>query len=127
MKMVMVLILSLMTTIAFAKGKGGHKECREDRLKLCKDIEKGDGKIRDCMFKNLSSISNPSCKSKVEKWKKIHDACSGDREKLCPGLKKHELRDCMKKNKDIVSQTCKDIRREFKGNKLVEADQANEE
>jgi hypothetical protein len=129
MKLFLVLTLSLVTQLSFAKegkhGKG-NKECREDKQKLCKDVEKGDGKIRDCLFKNLSSISNNACRVKIEKWKKVYDACHGDREKLCPGMKKHELRECMKKNRDKISQTCKDIRKELKGKKLEEAESAED-
>ena len=49
------------------KNKGG-KVCAADAQKLCKDVKPGEGRVRDCLIKNASKLTD-GCKTRVEKMK----------------------------------------------------------
>ncbi|MGD9642657.1 MAG: cysteine rich repeat-containing protein [Elusimicrobiales bacterium] len=53
-----------------ARGKGGKgaKVCAADAQKLCKDVQPGEGRVRDCLIKNASKLTD-GCKTRVEKIK----------------------------------------------------------
>lgn len=49
-----------------------HKEaCKEDREKFCKDVKPGDGRIIECMKKNMDQVSE-KCKEHVAKEREAH-------------------------------------------------------
>lgn len=49
-------------------GKGGDKVCAADVQKLCGDVKPGEGRVRDCLIKNASKLSD-GCKVRTEKVK----------------------------------------------------------
>ncbi|PKM98082.1 MAG: hypothetical protein CVU79_05195 [Elusimicrobia bacterium HGW-Elusimicrobia-3] len=53
-----------------ARGKGakGAKVCGADAQKLCKDVKPGEGRVRDCLIKNASKLTD-GCKTRVERMK----------------------------------------------------------
>lgn len=48
--------------------RGGHAVCGADAEKLCKDVKPGEGRVRDCMIKNMNKLSD-ACKTRMEKVK----------------------------------------------------------
>jgi hypothetical protein len=50
------------------KWQDRKEDCKADRESLCKDIEPGEGRIRDCMKKNMDKLS-PACKEHISKAK----------------------------------------------------------
>lgn len=54
---------------ANAKNKrDGHAVCAADTEKFCKDVKPGDGRMRDCLIKNVGKLSE-GCKARTEKVK----------------------------------------------------------
>jgi hypothetical protein len=51
-----------------ARGNKGAKVCAADAKQLCKDVKPGEGRVRDCLIKNASKLSD-GCKTRVEKMK----------------------------------------------------------
>lgn len=49
-------------------GRGGAGVCAADAAKLCKDVEPGEGRVRDCLQKNMKKLSD-NCKTRQEKVK----------------------------------------------------------
>lgn len=52
------------------KGKrgGNAKVCAADAKKLCGDVKPGEGRVRDCLIKNMNKLSE-GCKARTEKAK----------------------------------------------------------
>jgi len=48
--------------------KGGAKVCAADARQLCKDVKPGEGRVRDCLIKNASELTD-DCKTRVEKMR----------------------------------------------------------
>ena len=61
MRLMMVLLIVLVPTIAWAKG-----ECKQDKQKFCKDVVEAKGDVGNCLDKHLSELSE-ACKTKREK------------------------------------------------------------
>ena len=60
---------------------------------------------------SLMAIPAMSETDKKSEWGAGKAACRADRDKLCPGLERGpDLKACMKKNKDLVSATCRDFK-----------------
>ncbi|KAF0127219.1 MAG: hypothetical protein FD189_428 [Elusimicrobia bacterium] len=53
-----------------AKGRRGEGKgvCAEDIQKLCKDVKPGEGRMRDCLQKNIKKLSE-ECQTRQEKVK----------------------------------------------------------
>lgn len=50
-------------------GRGGRTNvCSADAAKLCKDVKPGEGRVRDCLQKNIKKLSD-DCKVRQEKVK----------------------------------------------------------
>ena len=47
---------------------GGLKACAADAKKLCGEVKPGEGRVRDCLIKNLDKLSD-GCKARTEKAK----------------------------------------------------------
>ena len=58
--------ISLGSGAVAAKGKGRHP-CRADRMKFCKDIKPGEGRIRACLNEHQADLSD-KCKKGIEKY-----------------------------------------------------------
>ena len=60
-----------LSTAAFAQDAdqphrgSGRGACREDVQKLCADVDRGGGKIRECLTSNMDKLSD-ACKANVE-------------------------------------------------------------
>jgi len=107
--------LLLFTPSVFAKGGA----CKADREKLCKGIEKGEGRIGHCLFTNWGSVS-PTCKAKrnegFERWNKRQMACGPDIKTLCAANAgdRKAVRQCLRTNKTKLSTGCQAFMQERK-------------
>jgi hypothetical protein len=58
-----------LSSAAFAQDadqqRGGRGACREDVQKLCAGVERGGGKIRECLSSQMDKLSD-GCKAMVE-------------------------------------------------------------
>ena len=58
-----------LSSVAFAQDtdqpRGGRGACREDVQKLCAGVERGGGKIRECLSSQMDKLSD-GCKAMVE-------------------------------------------------------------
>ncbi len=89
------------------EGDGG---CRAEFHKVCGQTEKGEGRIHDCIEKNMSSFS-AKCQERAKKRQENHDkmkACHEEMKKLCGSVEKGEGRKkkCMEENKSKLSADC---------------------
>lgn len=113
--------LILLSTLIFSFAAVESKEkgaCKEEVKKVCGEVEKGEGRIKDCISKNLSSFSQ-NCQQRIEKRMKRKEARKGCREevsKLCPGMKPGDgkLRQCIEENKESLSSECKKLGKKMK-------------
>ncbi|MCA1827181.1 MAG: hypothetical protein LC689_09625 [Myxococcales bacterium] len=51
---------------AFAR----HHPCRADRMKLCKDVKPGEGRIKACLNDHQADLS-PKCKKGIDKYNEM--------------------------------------------------------
>lgn len=90
---------------AFSKDGG---VCKPDVEKFCKNVEKGDGRIRQCLKDHKSELST-ACQTKMEKSEQRRVACRPDAEKFCKDIPKGQgkMKACMKEHESELSPTCK--------------------
>ena len=90
--------------------------CKADYEKLCGNVKPGEGRIQACLKQHKDEVS-PECKAFLEtkkeefnaKMEKMAEACKGDAETLCPGVKPGEGRilKCLLQHKDDLSAECR--------------------
>lgn len=89
------------------------KPCADDVAKLCKGVERGQGRIAKCLKEHEAELS-PECKARGEELKaKAKDfaaACKGDIQKNCSDVKRGGGRiiQCLKQHEAELSPDCKD-------------------
>jgi hypothetical protein len=104
-----LLCISSMTgTHAWA---AGGNPCSQDITKFCKDVQKGGGRIADCLKQHENDLS-AACKDHVakrEKSRELSQACKDDVAKLCKDVKPGDGRilGCLKEHKSELSAQCK--------------------
>jgi hypothetical protein len=71
---------------------GMHKSCTAEVDKLCKDTQRGHGRIAVCLHEHAPELS-PACKASVDRVMtqmnarmETHKACAADAQKLCSDL-----------------------------------------
>jgi len=113
MKTLMFVSVLMLSNMALADNHGSKKgACAEDRAKFCAGVEKGKGRIAECLQKNESQLSE-KCKKRVERRKQrkekrqaeLQAACGSDISSLCSGEERPVK--CLRKNKEKVSEGCK--------------------
>jgi hypothetical protein len=89
--------------------------CSKDIAKFCKDVQKGGGRIADCLKQHENDLS-AACKERIakreEKRKKsseISQGCKADVAKLCKDVKPGggRIRKCLKEHQAQLSAQCK--------------------
>lgn len=89
--------------------------CKKDIAKFCKDVQKGGGRIADCLKQHENELT-PACKDKVAmKEKRLENAgelsqgCKADVAKLCKDVKPGggRILECLKEHKSELSAQCK--------------------
>ncbi len=91
------------------------RACKEDVEKYCKDVQKGEGRIMQCLEKERDRLSS-ACKARVDKKMAFQAACGSDMESYCPKARYDykERRSCMRKNWDNFSEGCRTFLKEKK-------------
>jgi hypothetical protein len=87
--------------------------CRTDIQKYCGAVEKGGGRIKQCIDKNRASFSEACQKQMAEhkaRTEKKVEACRADAEKLCKDIQPGggRLHRCLKENEASLSAACRD-------------------
>jgi len=108
--------LMMLSAVSFARGHKGHKQgmkaCEQDVETFCAGVERGEGRIIECLKANFEQLS-PQCAEKIGKMEKrreaIEAACGDDAQQLCPGLEGKQLRKCMKSHRDELSPECEQV------------------
>jgi hypothetical protein len=102
--------------LTFAMVASAEKEsrpCAEDAAKLCKGVEKGEGRIAKCLKdheKDLSSACKENIGKMKEKGNEAKEACKGDAKKLCKDTKPGggRIMQCLKQHESELSTECKE-------------------
>jgi hypothetical protein len=90
----------------------GVKEgaCRSDVAKFCGGIERGEGRIMQCLQENRENLS-AECGARLDKREQrraaFDAACGADVKQHCGDKRGKELRACMKENRAKLSDACK--------------------
>ena len=105
-----VFCLSIATV---ASAEHAARPCRDDAAKLCKDVQKGEGRVARCLKEHANELS-PACKENIgrmkEKVKEAKEACEQDAKKLCKDTKPGggRIMQCLKQHEDELSPACKE-------------------
>lgn len=105
--------LATASSISAKKPHNGGNVCREYVKQYCADVEKGEGRILNCLNDNRTNLSS-DCQANVDKRLKVYNACKADRETLCKDKQGRDLRRCMRQNRKNLSDECKNAIRERK-------------
>lgn len=102
-----------------AEEKKGDGACMADAEKLCKGVEKGEGRVMKCLKEHQGEVSS-ACKENLGKMKEkrsemkekmgeMKEACQGDKEKLCKDVKPGggAILKCLKEHEGDLSSACK--------------------
>lgn len=106
-------------TMSYAQAAGLlAKSCGKDITKLCPNVNLGNGKLVDCMEKQISKVS-AQCKAdyatataSIAKRDAAQDSiaqvCGRDAAQLCPGMVPQDgnLLSCLLKATNVVSAAC---------------------
>jgi hypothetical protein len=107
---------------AAASAEQNTHPCVDDAAKLCKGVEKGEGRIAKCLKEHEKELSS-ACKANIGKMKEevreAKEACEGDAKKLCKDAKPGEGRilQCLKQHESELSTGCKEKIEHPRGNK----------
>lgn len=99
-----------------------NRPCVADAEKLCKGVEKGEGRVAKCLKEHESEVS-PACKENIgkmkEKIKDVAEACKDDAAKVCKDTKPGEGRilRCLKQHEGDLSPACKQQMSQPRGRK----------
>lgn len=105
--------LFCLSLAAVASAEEGRKPCADDAAKLCKDVQKGEGRVAKCLKEHKDELS-PACKENVAKMKEkvngMKEACKEDAKKLCKDIKPGEGRiaQCLKQHEGELSSACQE-------------------
>jgi malate/lactate dehydrogenase len=101
-------------------GPGGgarNGACRDDIEKFCKDVQKGGGRIAQCLKQHESELSE-GCQQQIaarkearkEKGEQIKEACKDDAQKFCKDVKPGGGRiiRCLKEHESELSAGCQE-------------------
>lgn len=85
--------------------------CKGDIETLCPEVEKGDGRVLECL-RNKSAKVSPRCRAHWDTMKKegqaIRKFCAEDRKKVCAEAKSRaDIVKCLDKNKEKITAPCK--------------------
>jgi len=95
---------------AFLGVANGTDSCREEFHKACGAVAKGEGRLIECIEKNMSTFS-AECQERAKQRKENHakmKACHEEIKKLCGNVEKGEGRKkkCIEENKSKISPDC---------------------
>ena len=105
-----VLCLSIATV---ASAEHTARPCRDDAARLCKDVQKGEGRVARCLKEHANELS-PACKENIgrmkEEIREVAEACKDDAAKVCKGVEpgKGRILRCLKQHESELSPACKE-------------------
>jgi hypothetical protein len=88
--------------------------CWPDAGKFCQGIRPGEGRIAACLKSHESELA-PVCQKLVDRVgtvvREVHEACKGDVEKLCQGIRPGggRILACLKSHEAELSGPCKTV------------------
>ena len=114
--------LLLLATTSGIQAQAEGKPCQADIQKLCKDVQVGGGRVRECLKSHAAELS-AGCKAMLdsnqgifaaggksgrERRQGMLQACSADLEKHCKGIQPGggRLKECLLKHKSALSDAC---------------------
>lgn len=109
-----------------AELKRGEQACGDDAIRLCGDVEPGQGRVARCLVEHESELT-PDCKAWTDqtraaideagdeirggmaRLKSIHDACGADVEQFCADVPEGKGRrvKCLEDNASKLSDPCR--------------------
>ena len=114
--------LLLLAATSGIQAQAQGKPCQPDIQKLCKDVQVGGGRVRECLRSHSAELS-AGCKEMLdsnqgifshggksgrERRQGMLQACSTDLEKHCKGIQPGggRLKECLSKHKSELSDAC---------------------
>ena len=111
-------LVGFMMASAYDAVAAGENPCKADFERLCGNVKPGQGRIQACLKQHKDEIS-PECKAFLQhkkeeiraKMEEVAEACKGDADTLCPGVKPGEGRilKCLLQHKDDLSAECRNV------------------
>ena len=114
--------LLMLAAMGGIQAQAQARPCQPDIQKLCKDVQAGGGRLREClkshaaelspgcnaMFDSNQGIFSPGGQSGRERRQGMLQACSSDLEKHCKGIEPGggRLKECLMKHKSELSDAC---------------------
>ncbi len=119
MKMFLILAFACLSLPALAEGEN-DRPCKADREKYCGSVTPGQGAVVRCMKENESKLTG-ECRAHIEQMKsklkekfgEAREACKGDAEKFCSGVKPGQgaIIKCLKQHEAELSDACKAVKK----------------
>jgi hypothetical protein len=111
-----LLILPAVAPALAAERPNIREACRQDVEQLCAGVQRGGGRIMQCLRDQADKVSN-GCKEAMQAARaanqelvKVRQACGQDVKQLCPAVQPggRRIMECLRTNADKVSNGCKD-------------------
>lgn len=114
------LLASVSLVLLSSLAQAHSENCKSDAEKLCTGVEKGEGRIMQCLRDKQEQLSE-GCKAdinvKKEAMKEVANSCEGDIKQHCGDVEagKGRIAKCLHKNKAKLSEPCKAEMKEQRG------------
>ena len=105
------LVICFGSSFCLARMTDPKGPCGADIEKFCKDVQRGGGRIAQCMKQHENDMSQ-ACREQIdadrEKAREFINACKPDAEKYCKEIKPGQGRiiRCLRENRDALSARC---------------------
>jgi hypothetical protein len=88
-----------------AQGPGA---CAEDVQKFCKDVQRGQGRVRACLKQHENELSD-ACKRQISAARTRSGACAADIQKFCRDIEpgRGAIRACLSAHLEELTPECK--------------------
>jgi uncharacterized LabA/DUF88 family protein len=108
-----LLILTAIARVLAADRPNIREACRQDVEQLCAGVQRGGGRIMQCLRDHADKVSN-GCKETMQaaraRSENAREACRQDVEQLCSGVQPdgRRIMQCLREHADKVSSGCKE-------------------
>jgi hypothetical protein len=110
----------LLAVAVLPRGLWAVGECNQDRAKYCSTVTPAKRAVHACMLAHQTALT-PACRDRVltaeALLQKFKATCQDDARRFCArqqDVQTNDLVDCIKRNSDKFSSSCKDIYHELK-------------
>lgn len=106
------MIIASALVVHAALAGAAERPCRADIEKFCASVERGGGRVAECLQKHYEEIS-PECKERGEELRErareVHEACKEDVSKYCKEVKPGQgrIHACLEEHDKELSAGCK--------------------